>query len=253
MTCGQWADWTTKWLTAIGTAGAVVVALVIALFQEKLRRWYYHPTLEVSASPKLPDCTKLPYVQVPHVSFSESNQPIMVPRRETTSYYLRILVKNNGRETARNVEVYAKKLVRHRKSDSQWEKDARFPPMNLVWSNSEPDQRNYLRFLPPGMSKHCDVGHILDPKDRKDFEADDNPELKLADNEVSLTFDLIQRSLHKGYIVRQGEYRLEIVIAADNVDAVTKDVRIYFDGQWDAVQDTMLRDHVGIGLEPVTA
>ncbi len=250
MTCGQLADWTIKWLTAIGTVGAVL----FALFQDKYRRWRGQPILEITASPKLPDCVKIPYVRPAQFGFLQSSpQPSVIPRRETTSYYLRILVKNKGNETARNVEVYAKKLKLYRKSDEQWEEEALFPPMNLVWSNYESGQMTYLRFLPPGMSKHCAVGHILDPKDRKEFDADDNPELELGPGEVSLTFDLIQQPLHKGYIVNRGEYRLEVVVAADNVDAVTKDVKIYFDGQWDPDQAAMLRDHVGIGIEPVVA
>ncbi len=249
MTCGQLADWTTKWLTAIGTVGAVIVALVIALFQNRLRRWCNHPILEVSASTKLPDCVKLPYIQPAHLQFSP--QPVVVQQHETTSYYLRVLVENASNETARNVEVYAKKLIRYRKSDSQWEEVFDFPPMNLVWSNSPPEQGTYLRFLPPKMSKLCDVGHIIDPTDRKDFEGDNNPALDLSPDEVSLTFDVIQKPLHKGHIVKQGDYRLEIVVAADNVDAVTRKVKIFFDGKWHSDRATMLRDHVGIGVEPL--
>jgi hypothetical protein len=246
MTCGQMADSTTQLLTAIGTIGAVVVALVIAIFQDKLRRLYSRPILEVRATTKLPDCVKIPYIQN---QFLLNQQTPEIKKCETTSYYLRVLVENNGNQTARNVEVYAKRLMRHRKSDNHWEEVPEFPPMNLVWSNSPPEQNMYLRFLPPGMSKHCDIGHILDPDGRKHFEGDDNPVLDLGAGEVSLTFDLIQKPLHKGHVVKQATYSLEIVVAADNVEAITRKIEIFFDGKWHPDLATMLRDHVGIGIE----
>src|SRR5208282_1353689 len=238
MTKGAFFDWLLKALTAIGTVGVVV----FVLFQEKWRKWNYHPTLNVSVITKPPDCVKIPFVQI------DIYPPGWLPparRRETTSYYLRVLVENSGNETARNVEMYAKELNRESK-DGRWERVDDFPPMSLIWSNS--DRASTLPFLPPGSRRHCDVGHILDPKDRKSMEGEDRSDLELEEGMVSLTFDLVQKPIHLGHIVKPGLYRLAIEVAADNFDAVIKEVEINFDGRWSTDQRTMFADHVGIKM-----
>jgi hypothetical protein len=202
----------------------------------------YHPTLVVSAITKLPDCVKIPYVEQRWEIIGSAMQ---VVRTETTSYYLRVRVKNSGNETARNVEVYAKELNQEFK-DGRRERVDDFPPMNLIWSNSSPANRITLPFLPPESSRHCDVGHILDPKDRKLFSSDDRTDLKLKEDEVSLTFDLVQKPLHLGYIVRPGHYRLAIEVAAENFAAVIREVEIKFDGEWKPDLQTMSADHLAI-------
>jgi hypothetical protein len=241
MTTGELFDWLLKALTAIGTVSAVV----FVLFQEKWRKWNYHPTINVSAITKPPDCVKIPYVQTTFLPGMVHS----VIRRETTSYYLRALVENIGNETARNVEIYAKELKRESK-DGRWERVEDFPPMNLTWSNPQPEHASSLPSLPPGSRRHCDVGHILDPKDQKSMEAEDRSDLELEAGMVSLTFDLINRPLHLGHIVKPGRYRLAIEVAADNFDAVVKEVEINFDGRWNGDQRTMFADHVGIKVAP---
>ena len=237
-TNGEFFNWLLKTLIALGTVGAVV----FALFQEEWRRRKYHPTLVVSAITKLPDCVKIPYVWE---RWERIGSGMQVVRTETTSYYLRVLVKNSGNETARNVEVYAKELNREFK-DGRLERVDDFPPMNLIWSNSSPGRADILPFLPPNSSRHCDVGHILDPKDRKLFQFEYRPDLKLRDDEVSLTFDLVQKPLHLGHIVRPGRYRLSIEVAAENFAAIIQQVEINFDGEWNADPQTMFADNLGI-------
>ena len=157
-----------NWVTATATFLAVIVALVIALYQEQWReRWRkkkLHPDLVVFAFHGPPDCVQIPYV--------EDFDNISGGRRQerAASYYLRILVKNMGTITARNVEVYAKAL--RRGNGEKWEPVEDFPPMNLVWSNSPPAphrDRTYLPFLPAGSSRHCDVAHMIDPSVRDRF------------------------------------------------------------------------------------
>lgn len=65
-------------------------------------------------------------------------------------------------------------------------------------------------------------------------------------DEVSLTFDLVQKPLHLGHIVRPGRYRLSIEVAAENFAAIIQQVEINFDGEWNADPQTMVADHLGI-------
>lgn len=236
-----------SWVTAIATLLAVAAALVIALYQEDWReRWRrknLHPDLVVRAFAGPPDCVQIPYVEYQLVA----GQPT---RKRATSYYLRMLVKNMGTVTARNVEVYAKAL--RRKRNDKWETVEDFPPMNLVWSNSPPEphytERKYLPFLPAGSSRHCDVAHMVDPQRRQLFESEAKPELPAP----SLTFDLIARPLHFGHIVGPGKYRLDIEVAAENFDAMTRVVEVNFDGTWEPKTADMLgKDkHLWIGVSP---
>lgn len=226
------------WATAIATFLVAVVAVVIALYQETWRRWLYHPMLEVIAKSGPPDC-----VQIKQDVYQSGTLIASAP-----SYYLRVLVRNNGKEAARNVEVYAKKLYR-KQADGSWKPVSEFPPMNLVWANSPPPpyyrDRIYLRSLAPKFEKYCDIGHILDPECRASagFQHEVNP--KLDPEEVSLSFDLIQLPNHKGYIVSQGVYRLSIVVVAENADPAQQQLEIRVLG-WDRDERRMFGKLLGL-------
>jgi hypothetical protein len=160
-------------LTAIGTVGAVLLALGIALFQDDYRKWRRHPDLHVTVSPSPPDCVLIPFwrnvesdIQIGR-SFGVGAQAIM-QLVEGNSYYFRIKVQNTGKETARNVEVYAKELKVFK--DGDWKIVPEFPPMNLIWSNPTPQTTLYLPYLEPTTAKHCDIGYIVDPAIRKKVE-----------------------------------------------------------------------------------
>jgi hypothetical protein len=185
-----------------------------------------------------PDCVQIPYFE----NFLIAGRPT---QQRAASYYLRILVKNTGTVTARNVEVYAKALKREK--NDKWEPVEDFPPMNLVWSDSPPEphrDRTYLPFLPAGSSRHCDVAHMIEPALRPGFTGETKPGL----DSLSLTFDLITRPLHLGHIVGPGKYRLDIEVAAENFDALARVVEIWFDGTFMPEASQMFGDHLRIGV-----
>lgn len=222
------------WLTAIGTISVAIVAL----FQENLHRWRFRPKLTISCMGRPPDCLKIPYVMRIEFRGAMGDDPGFEYR--TTAYYFRILIHNEGEESARNVEVYARDLWF--KNCGRLERVKDFPPMNLVWSNSESGHKIYLPFLPPGVSKHCDVAHMIDPKDRGTF-GEDNRE-GLDRSKTSMSFDLVTKPLHRGYIVPPGKYFLNIVVGAENCAAATILTELAFDGAWNDDEASMLRDHV---------
>jgi hypothetical protein len=208
--------------TWVGSIG-VVIAFVLALFQERIHRWRYHPVFVVTARNGPPDCVRI------------GLGPAM-------SYYLRVMVENVGTETARNVEIYANSLTKW--TGAAWQAVRQFPPMNLVWANSPAEpffrDRVYLPILAPKTGKHCDIAHIIDPKMRCSrfesgafvFEAELNPALNLGPCELSLTFDLIQKPSHKGYIVGPGAYHLEIGVSAENGEPKKFTLEIRVERRW---------------------
>ena len=206
MTCSELSA---TWLTAIGTVGAVIVALYIALNQEKWRREEFRPNLEVTADILPPECLKIPL----KLLNLQTGQVI----NEAQSYYLRVKIRNTGTEAARNVEVYASSL--DRVQDNNLMRMGEFPPMNLGWSNR--NGLTYLQQLAPGTERYCDVAHIVEPAKRAIFEGE-IPAFPLSLSEVALSFDLTVKPLTRGYIVGPGTYVCEIEVAAENAQSIRR-------------------------------
>jgi hypothetical protein len=226
----------TAWATVGLAAGTLVLALV-AIFPDTVRRWFYRPNLEVSIQTQPPDCVAVPITITRPAGQTDVN-----------AFYLRLWVKNTGNTTAKTVEVYAEELLR-RRADDTWESVKAFPPMNLPWSYIH---SIYFGNIVPETGKHCDLGHIVDPARRAgSLPHEENPRLGLSDRETSLSFDVVAPPNHKGHIVGPGEYRLRILIAAENVRRPAHEtVSISLKGGWFADETQMSRDGVGVTIEP---
>jgi len=225
------------WLTAVGTlilATVTIVLAVVAIFQDSIRGRFYRPILKVSILTKPPDCNAVPLT-------TPDGQHI------ADSFYFRLWIRNIGNATANNVEVYANELLR-RRADDTLEKVAEFPPMNLSWSHIH---KIYFPVIVPGMGKHCDLAHIVDPALRSHSSIrEENPKLKLTVVEASLAFDLIVAPNDKGHIIGPGDYHLKISIAAANARPVAETISITLSGKWTTDEATMLRDEVGVTIRP---
>ena len=227
MTRGQEVDWLLKALTALGTAGAVLVAL----FRDTILRWWRQPVLKITAEVRSPDCVKIPFER------KDSITGRVIAKAD--AYYLRVSVQNDGKEAARSVEVYARSLRAYR--NGAWAEVRQFPPMNLIWSNLG---RMYLPILAPNETRrYCDIAHIIKPSERVSFDGtEDAPkELKGLDpSRVLLSFDLVARPNHRGHIVGPGIYKLQIEIGAENAKSVRTTLEIFVHGEWDENEDEML-------------
>lgn len=106
----------------------------------------------------------------------------------------------------------------------------------------------YFPSIAPEMRKHCDIGHIVDPARRNLLPDEDAPKLSLTSQQTSLTFDLVVAPNHKGHIIGPGDYKLDILVAADNVRPVKGKIAISLRGTWDADETKMLRDGVGVSV-----
>lgn len=101
----------TDWLTAIGTIGTVIVALLLASFNSLLK-WYRKPILTIEFENKEPYCRHVPQTN------------------GSTAYFLRLRVKNTGKSMARDCEG---KLVKILDVDPRYERSD-FDPANLHWA-----------------------------------------------------------------------------------------------------------------------
>ncbi len=216
-----------EWVVAFGT----LILAAVAVFQQTIRGWFYHPAFRVSIKTEPPDCVAVPFTNPETGEFLAD------------SLHLRLWVENVGNATARNVEVYANRLLRQR-ADGTWERVAAFPPMNLKWAYLS---GIYFPSIAPEMGKHCAVGHIADPS-RRNLLHEDAPRLALTEQQTSLAFDLISAPNHRGHIIGPGEYQLEIFVAAENARPITRTIAISLRGTWDADETRMLRDGVGLSM-----
>ncbi len=216
------------WIVALGTLALAVVAAL----QDRVRAFFYRPTLSASIRTEPPDCQMVPWTRKADGV------------RIGDALYLRLWITNSGNAPAKLAEVYARHLERQR-ADGEWERVQTFPPMNLNWSHVSGS--HYFQ-IAPGMGKHCDLGHISDPAIRSQVGADENPALGLRPDQASLAFDQIVKPNHLGHIVGPGHYRLTIVVAAGNAKPVEQTVDINLNGAWHAEEERMLRDGIGVRI-----
>ncbi len=178
--------------TAIGTVGAVVAALAIAIWGDALRAIYRRPILTVRLKPALPDCLKTEV----GAKLPDGTQ---IPAGH--SYFCRLRVENGGRAEAQDVEIQLMRL---------WQEDAQgkltevteFIPLNLKWAYIG---RITLPKLQPGLSRHCDLCHTLRFPD--------------GTLKIILDTDWIPNPLASGTyptIKDAGVYVIDAAVAADN-------------------------------------
>lgn len=217
-----------------GTAGwissnvAATVALLIAVFSERLKRLFWHPKLDVQCTCTPPDCLKTS-VTIPGVPPQVISRPC---------YYFRIRVGNVGCSSAENVEVIAEELY-DRRANGQFEKRRDFQALNLLWAHYGKPR---FDAIPPGVYRHCDLGHVvLDIYPRPKTH---QPEGRLE----TFDFDFVVHPNTGQSRLQPGTYRLRIAAVASNARIVRRTVELVFSGQWHNDEATMFRDGVSLRL-----
>lgn len=221
----------TKWLAAIGTIGASVVALFIAIFHERLRTLLWHPNLVIRYENHSPDVSLIPVK-------NESTGAM------ADCYYFRLRIYNEGNTSAEMVEVFVEEILR-RRADGAFEPWQEFIPLNLVWSHyGQP----YFPRIPPYIYKHCDLGHIIDPSERHHFPEQVHPRLNIPQDQTMMCLGLITLPRSGSYLLLPGFYHLVIVAVAANAGIVRRTIELNLTGNWYADEQRMLREGVGIKL-----
>ncbi len=222
-----------EWAGAIAT----FLAVLVALFKDELLHWWRKPELRVSIELASPDCEK--------TTLTYQAQKIPITQISAECYYLRIWVKNVGKTRAEQVQVFAAKLSR-RNADGSFKEVEHFLPMNLRWAHAQQGARGpeiFAEGISPKMGKHCDLGHVIDPKFRKDL-GYDLPTLAADDTVLALDLEVQPNTL--SHLVEPGVYRLELRVAAGNCLPVNHTLEITITGKWFSDQAKMFSDGLGI-------
>jgi hypothetical protein len=234
-------------IATFSIAATTLILAFVTVFQDWLKSWVWHPKLKVSAKTAPPDCIALPMIRRtlqspwPGSTVIQASGPIS--EEKANCIFFRIFIENTGHEPARNVEVYAKQLLRQQ-ADKSWALAPSFPPMNLKWSWF--DLMIHYPIINPRTGRHCDIGHIIEPSSRERFEGEENPDLHLTQDQVCLAFELVLKPNNRSYIVQPGNYRLIIDVGAQNSRPKEVTVQIYVQGRWYNEEPKMLSDGVVI-------
>jgi hypothetical protein len=182
-----------------------LLAVIVALFKEKILSWLWCPKLKVRIDPKSSDCHKTKW---------EGRWPM---------YWFMLWVDNDrGWSRAEKVQVYAAKLTRQ-EADGQFNQVKWFIPMNLKWSHTGGDI--FLDGISPKMGHHCDLGSIVHPS------FPERPEFVPASK---VWFELATqiKPYAESNLLNPGTYRLLLEIAAANAEPITSTVELTITGEW---------------------
>jgi len=154
---GTWA----QWVWGLGT----LLAVLVALFGDRIRGRMFGPKLDVTVSTEPPDCVRV----ATSYKLDSDSRFLGSDIGTVDSVYVRMKVQNTGRSAARDVQVFAESVM-VRVPGEGWQPVRMFPSMNLPWSDLPPGVDPKLRMFFPGlgptMSKHCDLGRIAYPRNR---------------------------------------------------------------------------------------
>lgn len=237
-------------ITAIATVAAVVAALVIAIFQDRLRSLGAHPELSIDFRFAPPDRIKTYWqFREGQPALSVTTGPYYgdsgIPRSIADVYYFRIRVTNSGNQKAEMVEVFATELRKQQADGETFERVSAFVPMNLAWSY---DRVIFWDVISPGVSKHCDLVHITDPGAQQWLE-EHGRFLGSSSQTTSprLILDTYARADAFCHTLEPGKYQIDIEATASNAKSTKRTVEITLKGWYDE-EEEMFGDGVFIRL-----
>jgi hypothetical protein len=235
MTAGnpQTTPITLEWIRSLSTLAAVVLALIIALFGETLKRLFYKPHLQLEAMVRRPHAERVGR-QIP---YWHEGRPMPLPAGE--AWFFRLEISNRSKTPARDVQVYLKKIE---KADGV--AVTKFTPMHLKWTNTDPPvttRKVLLRDLPI----FCDFIHVSDPRHRSDVgeNLNDVPPAKAI-----MCLDVEATNSAKGHLLGPGAYHFYLYVAAENSPARHFKVEVRYDGTWHLEQDQMFDQEIGFRM-----
>lgn len=192
-------------------------ALLIALFQEKIRIWWRIAKLDMEINLNPPDSHQID-MKSPFGEFLFK------------SIYIRVKVLHKSGSSAENVEIMPISFSKVLENDKV-ECLSYFLPINLAWSHFQP--RTSTMRVPAGLFRHCDFGHF-----------------KKNGEEALLVLDtMIQpNSVSGGEVpnqIKPGKYIFELLLSGDNVKPLLKRWEIEFK-EWSEDESEMLDKYIKI-------
>ncbi len=210
---------TPEWLTAIGTVGTAMLALLLAA-GDWIQRLFVHPKLHTDAIVEAPSAQKIMWRSTAGIDLGEV-------------WYFRLRITNRGKAAARDVQVFLANVDEANNGKLTPVKE--FLPMFLKWSNTDMVTTPTLW---PDMPRFCDLVHITDPEIKQNFK-EDLPGVRQLRGVLAL--DLEVRPNRRGHLLEPGSYQFELKIAAKNSRPQTVKIQVNFDGLWYPDEEEMFK------------
>lgn len=209
-------------LTALGTVGAVVVALGLGLWVSGISTWIFRPRLKASIEPTLPDCH---VVDLNSVYTDTTGQAHVT--KISNQYYCRLRITNGGWfcTSATDVELRLYQLWDVAKTPAS---EVTFLPLNLNWSHVPPaplrPERSVITpLIQPKVFRHCDFCYVDDRQ----------PDVLVFSTEVEPNPINGQLATRKP----PGKYEVDLILAGANYSPTFVTVSIEFSGKWPTNND----------------
>jgi len=201
------------WIS-VTLAAITFLAVLVALFQEKIKDHFRTAKLDMKINLSPPDCHQIALTNSQNGSFISN------------SIYIRLKVEHIEGDTAENVEIMLSNFWKIVGDNKHIIKE--FLPMNLVWSHFQP-RRTEIR-VPRKLFRHCDFGYFVP------FNDDQGTILKLD--------TMVQPNPVAGgglpNIIQPGKYEFELMLSGDNVKPLTKRWQLEFGRNWIEDESKML-------------
>ena len=218
-------------MTAAWTAAVVTfLAVVVALLKEELQALWRKPELTLHVRLAPPDCHK--------TELTVFNQQTGAVIDRWPCYYFRVWVENTGNVRAKQVQVFASRLLR-KQADGTFKEEPQFLPMNFKWSHTG---EVFTKGISPKMGKHCDIGHLVHPTHVANA---GHTIASVPGGKTVVCLDLEVTPNTRTHLVGPGIYRIELRIAAANVKPVVKTIELTQTGDWSDDEAKMFSDGVG--------
>jgi hypothetical protein len=217
-------NWT-EILTAIGTIGLAFITFFL-FFYDKIKKFLNRPILKVDINFHPPEC---------HKTIAKSGGKI------ANAYWFRLFIKNEGKSTAKNLEVFIEKV--EKKIGEKWQIYPAFLPSNLLWTHINfPLLPNLL----PDTKKNVDFGSILDPKVRYSNPEESNPLLENNMTGILFNVTISVYAFARYNIINPGDYLFYIIVGASNCKSKRETFQVTFFKDWHDDESKMLNETIKI-------
>lgn len=198
------------WVEAIGTVAASIVALALGL---GLADWWKRPKLSLHSDP-----------------YDVSDRVVTTTVAGEFAAYLRLRVRNDGRSSARGVQVAIVSVETWPDNTRRWirgkpELDGR----PLTWAN---DPRATAD-IPAGVERYLDVVWI--------------PRRWQEQGQMPLVLSIqLPHPANNAQVLGPGGWRLRLQVSGDNIPATPYEIQVTFDGYWPADPPHRIWDAVAV-------
>lgn len=195
-------------------------AVLIALFQEKIKDFWTKATLQPDINLEPPDCHQIALHNIKTGEFMGN------------SIYIRIRVKHVSGKSAKNVEAVIAKVEKF--LGNEWISVPEFLPMNLQWSHTHTQSVT----IPPKSFRHCDLGSF-------------RPITTIV-NQFKIDTIVQPNPISNGKIpnlLPPGKYKFEILFSGENVNPILKRWIVEFKPNWSQDERVMLSKNIKISEE----